>query len=632
VARAHSVMTKLIAAALVLGLTGLAVSVVPSPVAAASTTSVTNCNDSGPGSFRQAIGNAGSGATIDFALSPTCATITLSSTITVGTSLTIDGPGANALMVSGNNSETVFQIDSGTTVAVSNLSIEDGSALNNGGAIYNSGDLTITDSTLSNNSADNGTGGAGGGGAIYNNDGDVTISGSDLSDNDGYGGEDGGGFGGAIDNEGGTVSISASTLSDNQALYGGAVDNGDAGTVGVGDGGGTLTISGSTLSGNNAGDGGAIDNADNGGTGTVTLTDSTLTEGSSGLEGGGGIFNDGTFAINGSDISDNVAGSPAVGGGIDNSGALEITGSTIAGNNTGEGPGGGIYDDGGTLAIADSTLSGNSSPGGAGAIENMMDSVTMTDSTVSNNDGAAGGGIANDGGTEIITSSTVSGNSAEHRGDGGGIDNTSGTVDLAATIVTDSTVGSDCSGTITDDSYNLDSDGTCGLSATHHSLSDVKPDLGPLQNNGGPTETEAPAGGSPVLNQIPVGTMGNGVTLCPGTDQRGVSRPQGTACDMGAVELTPSARAITSPSSATAVEGVSFSFTVTTAGAPLPTLTEKGKLPKRVKFIKNSNGTATISGKPKTTGVYHLTIKATFGSGATEEVAIQVFTLTVNAS
>lgn len=621
---------RLVTAVLLLGLAGFSSLVALSPVAGATTMTVTNCSDSGAGSLRQAIGNATSGTTIAFALSPACTTITLAGTITVSTSITIDGPGASSLAVSGNNSTSVFQIDSGTTVAVSDLTISDGSAADNGGGIDNSGALTITDATLSDNSADNG-GGGGGGGAIDNNGGNLTITDSDFSDN--VSGEDdgGGGLGGAIDNGGGTVTISGSTFTDNQATDGGAVDNGDA-LIGGGKSGGTVTVSDSTFSGNNAGVGGAIDNADNGGTGSVTLTGSTVSEDSAGLVGGGGINNDGTFDVVDSVLSDNAAASRSVGGGIDNGGDLDITGSTIAGNTTGDNSGGGIYGHGGSLTITDSTLSGNTAIGDGGAIESVKDAVTITDSTLSGNKATAGGGMANDHGTDTITSTTFSGNNAEHSGDGGSIDSAGGTLNVAATIVTNTTVGSDCSGTITDVGYNLDNDGSCGFSAANHSLSDMKPELGPLQNNGGPTETQAPAAGSPVLDQIPVGTVGNGVTLCPGTDQRGVSRPQETACDIGAVELSPSAQTITSAATATATEGASFSFTVTTAGTPVPTLSEKGKLPKRVKFKKSSTGTATISGKPKSSGIYHLTIKATFGTGAGKYVASQAFTLTVNAN
>jgi hypothetical protein len=90
-------------------------------------------------------------------------------------------------------------------------------------------------------------------------------------------------------------------------------------------------------------------------------------------------------------------------------------------------------------------------------------------------------------------------------------------------------------------------------------------------------------------------------------------------------------KAITSPNGATATAGSHFSFPVTTSGSPVPKITEKGTLPKKLTFTDLGNATATISGKPKTTGVYHLTLKATFGTGSSKYVVTQAFTLTVGS-
>jgi hypothetical protein len=182
-------------------------------------------------------------------------------------------------------------------------------------------------------------------------------------------------------------------------------------------------------------------------------------------------------------------------------------------------------------------------------------------------------------------------------------------------------MGHDCSGTIADAGYNLDDDGSCGFSTSDHSLSGVDPELGPLRDNGGPTQTRSPAIGSPVLDQIPPAATGNGTSLCSGTDQRGVPRPQDADCDIGAVEMECDIATV----------GVPFSFTVTTFGTPVPSITEKGPLPMGLEFTDNGNGTAKIAGTPEADGISDFTIKATFGKGGTKQVLKQSFTLFVSS-
>jgi hypothetical protein len=369
----------------------------------------------------------------------------------------------------------------------------------------------------------------------------------------------------------------------------------------------TTSVSGVTIENGLGHTGGGIVTA-----GTLTVTDSTVS-GNNSSDGGGGIWND--------------------------NGSLTLTDSTVAANNTYRGGGGGVENDHGGLTIADSTLSANNAFNGGitiggGGIENVDGTVAITDSTFSQNASdynGGGGAVFNDNGTTDVTASTLAHNATHRQGGGGGgnIENEFGTVSVAGTVVSNGKPTEDCSGTVTDAGYNLDDDGSCGFAAAGHSQSDVKPYMGPMQDNGGPTETRAPALGSPVLNQIPTGATGNGVTLCPGTDQRGVSRPQGSACDIGAVELSPTTQTITSPDGTTATLHAPLSFTVTTTGTPTPNLTENGKLPKRLRFVDNGDGTATISGPPRATGRFHLTIAATFGTGASAFVVTQAFTLTV---
>ena len=231
-------------------------------------------------------------------------------------------------------------------------------------------------------------------------------------------------------------------------------------------------------------------------------------------------------------------GSAIQGAGISNEGTLSVTDSTLSGNSSNGG--GGIWN-GGTTTVTDSTLSGNSSTFLGGGIWNSG-TLSVTDSTLSDNIAASqGGGIYNDSGTVsvTITDSTVAGNSASQ---GGGIYNDGGTVNVGATIVANSEgpLGGDCSGTITDEGYNIDSDGTCNFTGTG-SISDsatLDASLGALQNNGGTTDTILPTSTSPAADVIPTGTTLSGVSVCPRTDQTGTAGPVSpqTDCTIGAVE------------------------------------------------------------------------------------------------
>jgi hypothetical protein len=121
---------------------------------------------------------------------------------------------------------------------------------------------------------------------------------------------------------------------------------------------------------------------------------------------------------------------------------------------------------------------------------------------------------------------------------GGGLSN-AGTLTLTHSIVAQNPDGGDCRnhfGAISSQGYNLDSDGSCHLTAATDRPG-TDPLLGPLQDNGGPTFTHALLPGSPALDAIPWGTNGCGTTLF--SDQRWQARPQtaGGACDIGAYEV-----------------------------------------------------------------------------------------------
>ncbi len=239
------------------------------------------------------------------------------------------------------------------------------------------------------------------------------------------------------------------------------------------------------------------------------------------------------------------------GGAIYNAGTLDITNCVLTANRGAQG--GVILNNGGTVSVLNSTFSDNqvkiSTYWDGGAIFNTTTgTVIIEKSTFSGNYGRFGGAIQNNG-TMEITNCTFSGNSATIRGGaiynfaslsitnctfsentsefgGAGIENdASGILNYTNTIIANSVTGSDCNneGTINININNLVEDGTCG-SFLHYD-----PSLGPLANNGGPTQTHALLENSTAID------MGN-LTFCPSTDQRGVERPQGDGCDLGSYE------------------------------------------------------------------------------------------------
>ena len=226
------------------------------------------------------------------------------------------------------------------------------------------------------------------------------------------------------------------------------------------------------------------------------------------------------------------------GGGIHNVGTMTVTDTTVSGNSAGSffyGSGGGIFNSGpGTMTLTDSTVSTNDAADQGGGIANEG-TLTLTNSTVSGNKGTFdGGGILNDGGSATLTNSTVSFNSTNVLAVvGAGVYNDVGKVELVNTVVANNhlLVGGDCRGSITSLGHNLDSDGTCNLTEPTD-VTSTDPLLGPLQDNGGPTETHALLLGSLAID------AGDDASA-PLTDQRGVTRPQGAASDIGAYEFVP---------------------------------------------------------------------------------------------
>ena len=238
--------------------------------------------------------------------------------------------------------------------------------------------------------------------------------------------------------------------------------------------------------------------------------------------------------INGGDSSITISGNEQVRMFVvDASAELALLRLTVAdGHNVGGG-GGSLSNFGGTVKVKNTTFTNNITPGFAGGgISNSFGTLKVTNSTFSKNSAGPGGAIANFDTLEV-TNSTFSENSADA---GGGIFNMDGaTATLHSTIVANSPSGGNCDGTITDGGYNIDDGTSCGFSKQQDSLPSTDPLLADQPAfNGGPTKTIALLAASPAINAIPEGK--NGCATEIKTDQRGVSRPQGSRCDIGAFE------------------------------------------------------------------------------------------------
>ncbi|MEI7557080.1 Ig-like domain repeat protein [Candidatus Chlorohelix sp.] len=252
---------------------------------------------------------------------------------------------------------------------------------------------------------------------------------------------------------------------------------------------------------------------------SLSLTNLNLTGGYA-EESGGAIHNYGTVTINNSSLYSNSA--QTWGGAIHNDGGtVTISNSSLYSNSTQVW--GGAITNWGTFTVSNSSLYNNTSNEG-GAIDNGGTVTISNSSLYSNSATQNGGAIFNNTGTAMVTNTTFLNNSS---GEGGAI---YGTGNLRNSLLQGSRV---CNGSITDLGYNLEANAsgsyTCGFSGTSINTTDAKLDT--PKDNGGVTLTIALLSGSSAINAIPVNNCV--VTI----DQRGVSRPQGTGCDIGAYEF-----------------------------------------------------------------------------------------------
>ncbi len=222
---------------------------------------VANTNDGGAGSLREAIATAAPGDTITFSL-PDHSTITLASELVVTKNLTIDGPGAAHLTISGNNTVRVLHVN-GSVLTLDGVTITAGrNDGGQGGGIYIhdiTSKLILTNSVVSGNSA------ASGGGIFTWHGGTLTVMNSTISGNSATG------SGGGIYTQNGATTVTNSTISGNTGSPGGGILNIGSPQYAI------LTVSNSTISGNTTfGYGAGIAHLD----GTATVTNSTISNNS----------------------------------------------------------------------------------------------------------------------------------------------------------------------------------------------------------------------------------------------------------------------------------------------------------------------------------------------------------------
>ena len=446
--------------------------------------------------------------------------------------LRIDGAGSETTVISGKELDRVLHVQVTATITISGVSIIDGHAPDGvdetegdggdgapGGGILNEGVLNLTECALYNNQA--GHGGA---------------SGTTPEEAGGNGGN--GGAGGAIFNQG-ALQVIRCRIYDNHAGRPGSAaslfaNDGSGGSGGGLSNQGDAWVQTTRITGNHAKTGGGVDNA-----GATTILSSTIALNATWAEGGrwnppggrgsssgpgGGIANGGVLTITQSAIIANhttdggsfgggshaYGGYAGNGGGIINSGALTVTQSTISGNRTGNG--------------GSSTWGGDAGDGGGIANQGAL---TLENATIADNAvGQAGKGDWGDG----------------RDGLGGGLrsENEEG-VHMRNTIVASNHItatASDCFGLIVSYDYNLMQTVTnCSLTGdVAHNLIGADPQLTPSGDHGGPTPTHGVGFHSPVVDAGSCTDMtGAPITV----DQRGVPRPVGGGCDIGASEVLP---------------------------------------------------------------------------------------------
>ena len=441
--------------------------------------------------------------------------------------------GGDLVTLSGADASRIFSVNSGATLSLRNIIVTNGySSDENGGAIHNRGTLNVSSCKFFENK----TGLGFGGGAIAS-EGLLNISRSEFGSNTA-------GRGGALylPREGTVTSIADSHFHDNMALQA-------TGTSTSGWGGAILswleaqvTIDASTFTQNSAHVGGGfasigpsiLSNCNF--SGNVAIPDAGFSSGS----GGGIIVSAFALTMNGGTMSNNSA---RLGGGIENAADLTVNRVTFS-HNTATESGGGINSIAPT-ELNDVTFQENTARFGGGVACRSPTflpgptggPVNIRNATFSGNSAESGGGLYTFFGASDLINVTFSGNTASLHG--GALYNftprSEPSTRLKNTLIANNSTGGNCyddspnPGGIGSSGFNLSDDNTCGSYLNQPSdMNGIPAQLGPLDSNGGPTQTHLPLADSPAID--------NGTSEgAPARDQRGYLRA-GAAPDIGAAE------------------------------------------------------------------------------------------------
>jgi len=427
-----------------------------------------------------------------------------------------------------------------TTISISGSQFVSNTAiLGGGGGIFNYAPMNITNTLVQSNTAT-------GGGGINNNGGTVTVSGGLIANNKAT---DSGGSGGGI-RTANYMKLSGVTIRNNVSVGsgGGILSAGqlllfDSAVISntAFQGGGlqlenSVLINHTFIATNTATYGGGLFNY-----GTISLTNGSALNNNSAST-GGGAYNYGTLQINGSTVISNSTEPSCLGcsngGGILNLSNLQLSGAIIASNRADNGSGAGVSNAAGSRFTATNSaiISNTSGLGNGGGISNTG-TMSLTNVTLSaNTTNGHGGGLANLG-SAYLSYVTIANNTADNDSDGsgtgGGVAN-SGAFTLTGTIIGNNQVktglSADCAGTLYSGDYNvLETMANCTVTGvTTHNHPSADPALNLLTYSGGTWV-------HPLLNNSLAVNDGNPAD-CPPTDQRGVNRPIGATCDIGAYE------------------------------------------------------------------------------------------------